>query len=392
MLRALAGRARFREWRRARRSRLSPWLAVAVAVHAGLFAVSRAWTRLAPPEHSSPSELAALAPIEVDLITPPDALSARAVATPEPPASEPPAVEAVAVDAAEVDAAGVEAVAVDAIGVDAIGLDAIGLEPAGPAAARAPDVGAGAAKPEPKGRGLSLRDLGVDRGSNPFIGGPADLPTERQRLNQRLRQSLRAGIAKQDQRRGLGPEGPAVAAVKEIVLASPTAPNTSALLRVRANGAGRVTHVEVLQADRDDGEWRRIAEQLVRALAGTTLRVPAKSQSVSFDLRVVSRVQLPSGADPGLAIDLFGIPVKEGDGERSTRLSLLSPVVQEVEVPHSNGARVPVVSFALIAGRGDLADIGAVARRLVTAYLVGMDTQSSPESSSDAAPPASATP
>lgn len=387
MLRALAGRARFRERRRARRSRLSPWLPVAVAVHAGLFAVSRAWTRLAPPEHSSPSELAALAPIEVDLITPPAAFSARAVATPEPPASEPPAVEAVAVDAAEVDAAGNEAAVVDAIGVEAAG-----LEPAGPAAARAPDVGAGAAKPEPKGRGLSLRDLGVDRGSNPFIGGPADLPTERQRLNQRLRQSLRAGIAKQDQRRGLGPEGPAVAAVKEIVLASPTAPNTSALLRVRANGAGRVTHVEVLQADRDDDEWRRIAEQLVRALAGTTLRVPAKSQSVSFDLRVVSRVQLPSGADPGLAIDLFGIPVKKGDGERSTRLSLLSPVVQEVEVPHSNGARVPVVSFALIAGRGDLADIGAVARRLVTAYLVGMDTQSSPESSSDAAPPASATP
>jgi hypothetical protein len=124
----------------------------------------------------------------------------------------------------------------------------------------------------------------------------------------------------------------------------------------------------------------------VRALAGKKLRVPAGSNGVSFQLRVVSRVQLPSGADPGLGIDVLGIPVKKGDGKRSAKISILSPVIQEIEVPGSDGVRAPVVAFSLIAGAGDLADVGAVARRLVTAYLVQMDTDFLPDEASLPAP------
>jgi hypothetical protein len=222
-------------------------------------------------------------------------------------------------------------------------------------------------------RRLSLQQLGVG-GENPFLGSPADLPTERQKQNQRLRQSLRGELARRDQARGLGPEGPAVSAVTEIVMASATAPNTTALLRVRTDPTGRVTFVEVLEADRDDDEWQRIAERLQRALANRKLRVPARSNGVSFQLRVTSRVQLPSGADPGLAIDLFGIPVKKGEGDRSARLSVLSPMIVQVPIPGADGATMPALTVALIGGAGDLADIGAVARRLVSAYLVSLDT------------------
>jgi hypothetical protein len=220
---------------------------------------------------------------------------------------------------------------------------------------------------------LSLRDLGVG-GSNPFIGSPSELPTQRQLQNHRLRQSLRGELARSDQRLGLGPEGPAVAAVKEIVLASATAPNTSALLGVRTDGAGAVIGVEVLEADRDGDEWGRIAERLRQALSGKRLRVPSRSRGVSFQLRVVSRVQLPSGADPGLAIDLFGMPVKHGEGDKSTKISLISPMLREVTLPGSDGATILVPTIDIFGVAGDLADIGAVARRLVTAYLVAMDT------------------
>ncbi len=223
------------------------------------------------------------------------------------------------------------------------------------------------------GRRLSLDQLGIG-GANPFIGSPADLPTERQMHNQRLRQSLRGELARRDQRRGLGPEGPAVTAVTEIVMASATAPNTTALLHVRTDGAGRVTLVEVLEADRDDDEWQRIAERLRRALASKKLRVPTRGNGVSFQLRVTSRVQLPSGADPGLSIDLLGIPVKKGEGDRSAKISVLSPMVVQVPIPGGDGATMPALTLALIGGAGDVADIGAVARRLVSAYLVALDT------------------
>jgi hypothetical protein len=251
-------------------------------------------------------------------------------------------------------------------------------------ASRSPETGglgeaaAGAApsgEPESAAPQLSLRDLGIGGGNSPFLGGPEQLPTQRQLLNQRLRQSLRADLARHDQRRGLGPEGPAVAAIKEIVLASATAPNTSALLRLRTNAVGEVTFVEVLDADRDDAEWRRIAEQLRTALAGKRLRVPPRSGGVSFQLRVVSKVQLPSGADPGLAVDLFGIRVKEGEGDKSTKLSVLSPALKELTVPGSDGATILVPTLSLFALAGDPVDIGSVARRLVTAYLVAMDTE-----------------
>jgi hypothetical protein len=258
----------------------------------------------------------------------------------------------------------------------------------------APGEGDGSGEPESSTPKLSLDDLGIG-GQNPFLGDPRELPTERQLLNQRLRQSLRADLARHDQRRGLGPEGPAVAAVKEIVLASATAPNTSALLRLRTNAAGQVTLVEVLDADRDDVEWRRIADRLQTALAGKRLRVPPRSGGVSFQLRVISRVQLPSGADPGLAVDLFGIPVKEGEGDKSTKLSLISPTLKEVRIPGSDGATVLVPTLSILGLAGDLADIGSVARRLVTAYLVAMDTETplaapSAEPVQPSAPPASA--
>jgi hypothetical protein len=197
-------------------------------------------------------------------------------------------------------------------------------------------------------------------------------------LNQRVQQMLKAGLAARDQELGLGPEGPAVSLVEKIVLDSATQPNTSALLSIRTDGAGITSHVEVLDAANESAGWERIAAELKRELAKTPLRVPKGSAGVSFQLRVISRVQLPSGADPGLAVELFGQTIKEGGGDRSSRISVLSPkvVVTEVEVPYSDGATMPMLGFSpnILAIGGDLADIGAVARRVVRAHLVALET------------------
>ncbi|HTV25291.1 MAG TPA: hypothetical protein VMG12_41640 [Polyangiaceae bacterium] len=375
---------------------LAPWLSLAAAAHALVFGAALSAERDTVLAARPPAD-AVTDRIWLDLIadSPAAPVSAADAASSEL-TTTPPAAVALETPRSGRASAVAGRVLPKAMGVDATpyGTEASQSRAALPEGAAAGDgieaaaPGAEGAAPSADGTGpaLSLRDLGVDRGSNPFIGSVTELPTERQLANQRLRESLRGELAKRDQARGLGPEGPAVTAVTEIVMASATAPNTTALLRVRANGAGAVTLVDVLEADRDSDEWQRIAGELVRALAGKKLRVPPGSNGVSFQLRVVSRVQLPSGADPGLAIDVLGIPVKKGEGKRSSKLSILSPMIQEVEVPNSNGQRVPVVSFSLIGGAGDLADIGAVARRLVTAYLVAMDTDIPRESATPAAP------
>jgi hypothetical protein len=94
---------------------------------------------------------------------------------------------------------------------------------------------------------------------------------------------------------------------------------------------------------------------------------------------------VPSRTESGL--DLFGVPVKKGAGKKSSKLSVLSPVI--VQVPAgADGATVPVPVLSLLGGAMDPVDIGAVARRLVTAYLVAMDTRplASPPSAAPNAP------
>jgi hypothetical protein len=376
---------------------LTPWLLAACAMHAVLIVALTDFRERSRPMRNdrAPASANSPAPIWFELVEENEGASANASpSSPSPDGSNTDRGLPVAVAPAAGDrhalVAGAARVAAErrpgAITEASAEVLASASEGASPSA-RAPGGGAetGAAESdqaEPAsgsaGPQLSLRDLGVGPGANPFIGSANELPTARQVYNQRLRRTLRADLARHDQSIGLGPEGPAVAAVKEIVMQSATAPNTSALLRVRTDATGKVTLVDVLDADRDDQEWRRIADQLRVALAGKHLRVPPRS-GVSFQLRVVSRVQLPSGADPGLEVDLFGIPLKKGAGDRSTKIAVLSPMLTEVTIPGSDGATMRVPTLALIGGAGDLADVGGVARRLVTAYLVAMDADAPSE-------------
>ncbi len=231
---------------------------------------------------------------------------------------------------------------------------------------------------EARGPTLSLEQLGI--GKNPFLTPPA-APTAaevRAALGRRIDHVLREGLAKRDQELGLGPEGPAVAKVIELVMQSSTRPNTSALLSLRTDASGEVVHVELAEAGGDTRGWNAVAAELLRSLRGKKLRIPSGTGGVTLQLKVDSREQLPSGADPGLAIDLFGQELKAGQGDRSTRISLLTPkIVLETYQPTSDPrVKIPVVglSLTIFSLAGDPTDIGAPARRVVHAHLVSMQT------------------
>ena len=129
--------------------------------------------------------------------------------------------------------------------------------------------------------------------------------------------------------------------------------------------------MSVLEANRDYDKWAEVARRSRITLASAALRPPAGARGLELEVRVEVRDELPSGADPGLEVDLLGIPLKHGKGDRSARLSLLEPKVEvvEVEVPSLSGQTVKlpqlaigVVPFGLA---GDPADMGAKAQRRV---------------------------
>jgi hypothetical protein len=262
----------------------------------------------------------------------------------------------------------------------------------------------GAAAPEtpaapPGNKRLSLNQIGVGHANNPFLAPPSsEQPSSRRRsarpplaqrtsgrqvsasaLGEHIDHVLRSALAEHDRELGLGPEGPAVAAVLDLVMQSTSAPNTDALLVLRTDGAGETLYVEVAEASGDTDAWNAIARSLLQALHGKKLRVPHGSGGVTMQLRVGSRETLPSGADPGLAIDLFGQEVKAGAGDKSTRLQLLTPKItlEQYQIsPTDPHVKIPVIGFQLtILGiLGDPVDIGAVARRVVHAHLVSLET------------------
>jgi hypothetical protein len=232
-------------------------------------------------------------------------------------------------------------------------------------------------------RPLSLDELGVGA-FNPFLGDDLTKPgagvEERgaegaaAASGRKLEQSIETALARRDQQLGLGPEGPVVAAVETLVMQSTTAPNSEATLFVRTDAEGKVVHTELRVASSDGPEWERIARELARTLGDKRMRVPRGSHGVSFQLKVTSKEQLPSGAAPGLEINVLGATLKRGRGDNATKISILEPKITTQKVPllHDPLQRevdALVVSLAPFALRGDPVDIGAPARRVVRAHL-----------------------
>lgn len=217
-------------------------------------------------------------------------------------------------------------------------------------AAAEPSASSSAAAPH-----LSLSQLGID-GANPFIdrADPAAIKAARAaRVKARLDKALAQGIVNQEAAAGRGSGSPVLRAIEGAVYASSLPLNTHATLSFVIDSSGKVISSSLGEADVDRPKWLRLAHETARALASRTLPVP-KGKSVRLTVAITSRLELPSGADPGLEVDVLGVPVKRGAGPRSTKLDILNP---------KNG----LVPLSLL---GDPADAAARPRRMVNAHVV----------------------
>jgi hypothetical protein len=228
----------------------------------------------------------------------------------------------------------------------------------------------------PRAPGLSLDDLGIGA-TNPFIQrgaseGPFD-PKSAPQVTRRVNRVLADGIANADQRRGLGPEGPLVASLERAARQSLTPPNSTALFRLSTDGAGTLIGVQVVDANSDHTVWQKLGDHVLSSLGKKRLRGSHGANGLTFEIRVTSRVALPSGRDPGLQIDALGAPVSQPKGAKNpTRIGILDLpkyTVQKVTLPDGRTIEVPVITASILEVNGDPVDIGARAQRIVHARL-----------------------
>lgn len=234
----------------------------------------------------------------------------------------------------------------------------------------ASDATADVARSEPPR--LSLEQLGAGL-ANPFRNMSFERPVEPS-PEQRLQASLQHDSLEADRRRSLGPEGPVIEAARRLALARDTLVEARAVLSVRSDAQGRVIKVEVLEGSGPVSEWQRLADDLLKSLAGVLLRLPASQGGTELQLQIVSALRLPSGADPGLRLDLFGQTLSEGAGPRSASLSLSpkAPLQKEQAEDTAGRHRDSPLQFevGLLELRGDVSDIAARPRRVVEVSLL----------------------
>lgn len=231
--------------------------------------------------------------------------------------------------------------------------DSFATEP--PSDAATDEGDAVAAVPSAGSARLSLTQLGVGDG-NPFVrpGDPAVARAEKAaRVKRRLDRALAQGLMTQDTASGRGAGSPVIRSLEAAVYASTAPLNGTASFIFVIDGNGKLLSSTLGEASGNREAWGRVARQTALAFAQRKLPVPP-GKSVRLTVAVSSHLELPSGADPGVAVDLLGIPLKEGGGKRSAKVDLLNP-------------RNPLAPLSLV---GDPADIGAKARRMVHAHVV----------------------
>ena len=231
---------------------------------------------------------------------------------------------------------------------------------------------------------LSLDQLGVGE-KNPFLrsdlararpgqGKPRARPSSQERLDKRLADDqLHA-----EHVRSLGPAGPVLTSLESATRNGEVAVNASALFRCVIDAKGKLVSVTVTESTSDPTPWRRVAKRVAEALKSRVLRVPKTGHGATVSIRVVSREALPSGADPGLAVSVLGIPIKEGQGEKSARIDILDVMpkleVEEVELDSGQVYKVPTVKLPrILAVAADPSDIGSPAQRVVHARVESIE-------------------
>jgi hypothetical protein len=224
---------------------------------------------------------------------------------------------------------------------------------------------------------LTLEQLGIgEKAATPREESPL-LRDAKRRLAQsrKLQLSLVQDATTEASRIGLGPASPILAEFEQLVQQSSLASNGWANIHARLLDSGAI-EIELLSSSSERERWTRLLASAQQHLAVRKLQPPKGSRGIDLEIRVESRVQLPSGHDPGFSAKLFGLTLKKGEGKRSSGIELLSslPRVEMPEDEDSNPSTDPVrkaprLVLDLFKLAGDPADIGAKRRRLVSARV-----------------------
>ena len=173
------------------------------------------------------------------------------------------------------------------------------------------------------------------------------------RVKRRLDNALAQGHVNEDAKLGRGPGSPVLRTIEAAVSASNVPLNGTASFVFTIDSDGKLVSSVLGDASGGRDAWVRVARETAQALAQKKLAVP-KGRSLKLTVNVTSKLVLPSGHDPGVEVDAFGLPIKKGGGPHSTKLDLLNPL-------HP---------LSILALEGDPADIGSNARRMGQAPVV----------------------
>jgi hypothetical protein len=233
--------------------------------------------------------------------------------------------------------------------------------------------------------GLSADALGIGA-HNPFIAAlpaaPSASPEEAPPIDNVApgpQQALRDGIHERDHDLGLDVGGPLVAVAEELTRPSATPVDSQAHFEVMADATGHVTSVRLLDASEGYDAWNELVSSFQGALRDRALQVPSGTRGVAITIEVTSRVQLPSGFDPGVDVSILNIPLKKAPAgqKRPRRVEILTIKPKIEEAPRDPTLNSPFklpqyrVELVKIFGLAfDPVDIGVPASRVVHARVV----------------------
>jgi hypothetical protein len=175
-------------------------------------------------------------------------------------------------------------------------------------------------------RSLSPAELGLASGGpNPFATSPGFAPPSsssseapRPAAERALRDALRAS----DRIVGLGPEGPAVTALREATSSSLAPLNGRARFTIRAGENGEVLGIDLLDATGGTG-WDDAKRLALEALRSKKLVLPRGAKGANIHVEIVSELSYPSGQKSGLELGLrpgaVVLPDESNIGQRPTR-------------------------------------------------------------------------
>ncbi len=188
---------------------------------------------------------------------------------------------------------------------------------------------------------------------------------------------MQQGHADRDREIGLGVPAPLIVALETAALEVAIPTNATAIFTANFDGSGQLLALEFGGSDHASPQWEKLSSRVQQVLHGRNLVIAKNTKGVDFKLRLVARSQLPSGADPGTAVDLLGVPVKKGQGKRSSKITILDPTPKmlEFEIPgatEDEKVKIPVpgLVLTLVALAADPSDIGAPARHIIRVQVI----------------------